>query len=143
MRELMIALIVASTLISVAEAFYKMATPANANFEAHDAVIDGLHIAAPQHEDISVGASTATLTQRSGRPRYSMLRSCGIMRHGRGIQYVEHVRVTGTDLFDLDQKKKERSSCNRVIQVPRCGIGCQIAKRCAVFDTHDDNSEAN
>ena len=37
MRELMIALIVASTLISVAEAFYKMATPANANFEAHDA----------------------------------------------------------------------------------------------------------
>ncbi|MGB6705448.1 MAG: hypothetical protein WBE94_09925 [Pseudolabrys sp.] len=67
MRELMIALIVASTLISVAEAFYKMATPANANFEAHDAVIDGLHIALPpQHEDISVGASTATLTQRSG-----------------------------------------------------------------------------
>lgn len=66
-----------------------------------------------------------------------------IMRHGRGIQYVEHVRVTGTDLFDLDQKKKERGSCNRVIQVPRCGIGCQIAKRCAVFDTHDDNSEAN
>ena len=34
-------------LISVAEAFYKMATPANANFEAHDAVIDGLHIALP------------------------------------------------------------------------------------------------
>jgi len=65
------------------------------------------------------------------------------MRHGRGIQYVEHVRVTGTDLFDLDQKKNERSSCNRVIQVPRCGIGCRIAKRCAVFDTHDDNSEAN
>jgi hypothetical protein len=43
----MIALIVASTLISVAEAFYKIATPANANFEAHDAVIDGLHIALP------------------------------------------------------------------------------------------------
>jgi hypothetical protein len=45
MRALMIALIVASTLISVAEAFYKMATPANANFEPHDAVIYGLHIA--------------------------------------------------------------------------------------------------
>ena len=48
MRELMIALIVASTLISVAEAFYKMATPANANFEPHDAVIYGLHIALPE-----------------------------------------------------------------------------------------------
>jgi hypothetical protein len=48
MRELMIALIVACTLISVAEAFYMMVTPANANFrEAHDAVIDGLHIALP------------------------------------------------------------------------------------------------
>jgi len=35
------------------------------------------------------------------------------------------------------------SSCNRVRQVPRCGIGCQIAKRCAVFNAHDDNSEAN
>ena len=48
MRELMIALIVACTLISVAEAFYMMVTPANANFrEAHDAVIDGLYIALP------------------------------------------------------------------------------------------------
>jgi hypothetical protein len=40
----MIALIVACTLISVAEAFYTMVTPAN---EAHDAVIDGLYIALP------------------------------------------------------------------------------------------------
>ena len=47
MRKLMIALIVACTLISVAEALYKMVTPANANFEAHHAVIDGLHIALP------------------------------------------------------------------------------------------------
>jgi len=47
MRELMIALVVAFTLIGVAEAFYKMVTPANANFEAHDAAIDGLHIAVP------------------------------------------------------------------------------------------------
>jgi hypothetical protein len=47
MRELMIALIVACTLISVAEAFYMVVTPANANFEAHDAVIDGLYIALP------------------------------------------------------------------------------------------------
>jgi hypothetical protein len=47
MRELMIVLIVACTLISVAEAFYKMATPANANFEAHDVVIYGLQIALP------------------------------------------------------------------------------------------------
>jgi hypothetical protein len=43
----MIALIVACTLISVAEAFYTMVTPTNANFEAHDAVIDGLYIALP------------------------------------------------------------------------------------------------
>ena len=47
MRKLMIALIVACTLISVAEAFYKMVTPANANFEVRRAVIDGLHIALP------------------------------------------------------------------------------------------------
>ena len=47
MRELMIALIVACTLISVAEALYMMAAPANANFEAYDAAIDGLHIAVP------------------------------------------------------------------------------------------------
>jgi hypothetical protein len=47
MRELMIALIVACTLISVAEGFYKMITPANAKFEARGAVIDGLHIALP------------------------------------------------------------------------------------------------
>jgi hypothetical protein len=46
MRELMIALVVACTLIGVAEALYKV-TPANANFEAHDAVIYGLHIALP------------------------------------------------------------------------------------------------
>src|SRR5262245_11201580 len=36
-----------------------------------------------------------------------------------------------------------RTSRNRVIQVPRCGIGCQIAKSCADSDTHDDNPEAN
>jgi len=47
MRELMIALVVACTLIGVAEALYKV-TPANANFEAHDAVIYGLHIALPE-----------------------------------------------------------------------------------------------
>ena len=47
MREFMIALIIVCTLISVAEAVYRMATPANATFEAHDAVIDGLHIALP------------------------------------------------------------------------------------------------
>jgi hypothetical protein len=47
MRELMIALIVACTLISVAEALYQMVTPANANFEAHDTAIDGLHIGCP------------------------------------------------------------------------------------------------
>jgi hypothetical protein len=48
MRELMIALIVACTLISVAEALYMMVTPANANFiGTHGAVIDGLHIALP------------------------------------------------------------------------------------------------
>jgi Tfp pilus assembly protein PilW len=47
MRELMIALIVACTLISAAEAFYWLVTPANANFEAHDAAIDGLRIAVP------------------------------------------------------------------------------------------------
>jgi hypothetical protein len=43
----MIALIVACTLIGVAEAFYKMVTPTNANFQSHDAVVDGLHIALP------------------------------------------------------------------------------------------------
>ena len=48
LRELMIALIVACTLISVAEAFYKMGTPANADFVAHDAVIYGLQIALPE-----------------------------------------------------------------------------------------------
>jgi hypothetical protein len=47
MRELMIALVVACTLIGVGEAFYKMGAPADANFEAHDAAIDGLHIAVP------------------------------------------------------------------------------------------------
>ena len=47
MRDLMIALIVACTLISVAEAFYKMVTPANAKVEAYDAAIDGLRIAVP------------------------------------------------------------------------------------------------
>jgi len=47
MREFMIALIVACTLVGVAEAFHKMTTPANADFQAHDAVIDGLHIALP------------------------------------------------------------------------------------------------
>jgi len=46
MRELMILLVIACTLIGVAEAFYKTVTPAN-NLEAHDAVIDGLHIALP------------------------------------------------------------------------------------------------
>ena len=46
MRELTIALVVACTLIGVAEALYKV-TPANANFEAHDAAIDGLRIAVP------------------------------------------------------------------------------------------------
>ena len=46
MRELTIALVVACTLIGVAEALYKV-TPANANFEPHDAVIYGLHIALP------------------------------------------------------------------------------------------------
>ena len=46
MRELMIALVVACSLIGVAEALYKV-TPVNANFEAHDAVIVGLHIALP------------------------------------------------------------------------------------------------
>jgi hypothetical protein len=67
MRELMIALVVACTLIGLAEASYKMVSPANANFEAHDAAIDGLHIAVPpQHEEISVGAGTAALTQRRG-----------------------------------------------------------------------------
>jgi hypothetical protein len=43
----MIALIVTCALITVAEAFHKMTTPANADFQAHDAVIDGLHIALP------------------------------------------------------------------------------------------------
>ena len=47
MREFMIALIVACALISAAEALYKMVAPADANFEAHDAAIDGLHIAVP------------------------------------------------------------------------------------------------
>jgi hypothetical protein len=47
MRELMIALIVACTLVGVAEEFYKMVTPANANFEAHDAAIASLRIAVP------------------------------------------------------------------------------------------------
>ena len=47
MRELMIGLIVACILIGVAEAFYRLVTPANANFEANDAAIDGLHIAVP------------------------------------------------------------------------------------------------
>ena len=47
MRELMIALVVACALIGVAEALYKV-TPANANFEPHDAVIYGLHIALPE-----------------------------------------------------------------------------------------------
>ena len=47
MREFMIALIVACTLISAAEALYQMVTPADANFEAPDAAIDGLHIAVP------------------------------------------------------------------------------------------------
>jgi hypothetical protein len=48
MRELMIALIVACTLIGVAEALHKMVTPANAKFEARrGVVIDGLHIALP------------------------------------------------------------------------------------------------
>jgi hypothetical protein len=79
MRELMIALIVACTLISVAEALYQMVTPANANFEAHDAAIDGLHIAVPPSIK-KFGASTAALTQRAQRtgPRsLMMLRSCG------------------------------------------------------------------
>jgi hypothetical protein len=53
-------------------------------------------------------------------------------------------RVMAADLFDLDQKKKEtKHRCSRVVQVPRCGIDCQIAKSCAVSDTHDHNSEAN
>jgi hypothetical protein len=47
MRALTIALVVACILISVAEAFYTMVTSADANFEAHDAVIYGLHIALP------------------------------------------------------------------------------------------------
>ena len=47
MRALSIALVVACILIGVAEAFYKMVTPANANFEADDAAIDGLRIAVP------------------------------------------------------------------------------------------------
>ena len=75
----MLPLIVASTLISVAEAFYKMATPAaTPNFEAHDAVIDGFHIALPpsmktirrsQHEDPDAAKrTTATI---------STPRSCG------------------------------------------------------------------
>ena len=46
MRELMIVLVIACTLIGVAEAVYKTVTPAN-NLEAYDAVIDGLHIALP------------------------------------------------------------------------------------------------
>ena len=47
MREFLIVLVVACTLIGVAEAFYGMGTPTNANFEPHDAVISGLHIALP------------------------------------------------------------------------------------------------
>jgi hypothetical protein len=68
MRELMIALIVACTLISVAEAFYKMVTPANANFEARRAVIDGLHIALPPSMT-TFPSELVTLTQRRGRGR--------------------------------------------------------------------------
>jgi hypothetical protein len=98
MRELMIALIVACTLISVAEAFYMMVTPANANFTRRGDRWSSYRTA-PQHEEISVGASTAALTQRRGRmPRYLMLRSCGCATRSRH-PYVEHAEGHGDKMF--------------------------------------------
>jgi undecaprenyl pyrophosphate phosphatase UppP len=56
MRAFNIGLVVIGVLFGVAGASHKMVTAGTANFEAHDAVIYGLHIALP---GISRGASTA------------------------------------------------------------------------------------